>query len=312
MAKTSTTRWIIGRGLLGNAVARTRPDVPLRCAVRWSDRDLAIGDLEAGLYRLVESSPERMEIYWCAGRGVTSSPESQLDEEFATFDQFLGLLARLPAADRHRLSVFLASSVGGAYAASQDPPFTESTPPAPGSAYGRTKLRMEDALRRATAAGGWTSFIARVTNLYGPGQDLAKGQGLLSVIVASYVTHRPVTIYVPLDTLRDYIYEDDCAHVIEAATARVASEPRGATVVKIVGAMTALSVGAILGENVRLRRRRARVILGQGNGTGQAYDLRVRSEVWQDLDALVRTTVPEGLDRLYRAQLASLAQGHRG
>ena len=279
--------------------------------MRWDDPADTHDDLANALAQFLESDADFLEIYWCAGRAVTSSSESQLETELATFETFIELLVQLSDADRGRLGVFLASSVGGAYAAANDPPFTESTPAAPASAYGRTKLRMEQALRQATAAGGWRTFIARITNLYGPGQDLAKGQGLLSVIVASYVTHRPVSIYVPLDTLRDYIYEDDCADVIDSAVVRVRSEEPGTTVLKIVGAMTALSVGAILGENIRLRRRRAHVILGQGNGTGQAYDLRVQSEVWTDLDALVRTTVPEGLDRLYRAQLATLALGAR-
>ncbi len=311
MAVTQTARWVIGRGLLGSAVSRTRDDAPLEAPVQWADAERAHADLATGLRRLLSTDATRVEIYWCAGRGVTSSPPSQLEAEFDTFDGFLRLLVALPAADRARLAFFLASSVGGAYAASPHPPFTERTEPAPSSAYGHTKLRMERALEAATVAGGWRSFVARITNLYGPGQDLAKGQGLLSVIVASYVTHRPVSIYVSLDTLRDYIYEDDCARVIDAAVSRVAFEPAGTIVTKIVGAMTAQSIGAILGENTKLRRRRPRVILGQGDPRGQANDLRVRSEVWTDLDALVKTTIPEGLDNLYRAQLAQLARGHR-
>lgn len=308
---TQTNRWVIGRGLLGSAVSRVRGDEPLAVSVRWQDPTAARQDLAAGVRRLFAAPADRVEIYWCAGRGVTSSPSAQLEAEFDTFDEFLRLLVDLPESDRSRLAIFLASSVGGAYAASSPPPFTEFTEPAPSSAYGLTKLRMESALRDATATGGWRSFIARITNLYGPGQDLAKGQGLLSVIVASYVTHRPVSIYVSLDTLRDYIYEDDCARVIDAAMLRVAAEPAGTTVTKIVGAMTAQSIGAILGENTRLRRRRPRVILGQGDPRGQANDLRVRSEVWTDLDALVRTTIPEGLNNLYRAQLAELGRGRR-
>ena len=251
----------------------------------------------------------RIEIFWCAGKGVTSSPVSQLNDELAVFERFLLMLGDLPSQDRTRLSFFLASSVGGAYAGSSEPPFTESTPVHPSSAYGATKMAMERALTEATAKGGWRSFIARITNLYGPGQDLGKGQGLLSVIVASYLTRRPVSIFVSLDTLRDYIYEDDCARLIVAGTERASRESPGTTVVKIVGAMAAQSIGAILGENRRLRGQRAPVILGQGSGAGQASDLRVRSEVWTDLDALVRTTLPEGLDSLYRAQLATLGRG---
>jgi UDP-glucose 4-epimerase len=303
-----TARWIIGRGLLGSAVERAAGPETLSRSIRWSDHDSAMADLKSGLAELTSGDAERIEIYWCAGKGVTSSPQAQLSAELWLFESFLELLLDSSESVRSRLGVFLASSVGGAYGGSREPPFTESTPIQPGSAYGTTKMAMERALADATARGGWRSFIARITNLYGPGQDLAKGQGLLSVIVASYLTRRPVSIFVSLDTLRDYIYEDDCARVIVAGTERAVHEPRGSTVVKIVGAMAAQSIGAILGENRRLRGQRAPVILGQGSGAGQASDLRVRSEVWTDLDALVRTTLPEGLDSLYRAQLATIGR----
>ena len=79
--------------------------------------------------------------------------------------------------------------------------------------------------------------------------------------------------------------------------------------IKIVGAMTAISIGAILGEQNRLRRRRSPVVLGGGDPRGQSLDLRVRSEVWTDLDGLVRTTFGAGLDAVFRAQLATHARG---
>lgn len=303
------TRWIIGRGLLGSAVARAAGPEAQTAAIRWQDAEQAVEDLRDGLARLCRTEAGRIEIFWCAGKGVTSSPPAQLNDELAVFERFLSLVGALSPHDRSRLSFFLASSVGGAYAGSSEPPFTESTPTRPSSAYGSTKMAMERSLTVATATGGWRSFVARITNLYGPGQDLGKGQGLLSVIVASYLTRRPLSIFVSLDTLRDYIYEDDCARVIIAGTERASGEKPGSTVTKIVGAMAAQSIGAILGENRRLRGQRAPVILGQGSGAGQASDLRVRSEVWTDLDALVRTTLPEGLDSLYRAQLATLGQG---
>lgn len=307
---TATTSWVIGRGLLGSAVARETAQELLTPSIGWGDPATALRDLRAGLDGL-RREQGRLEIYWCAGRAVTASPDHQLHAELGVFREFLQHVLALPAEDRARLTMFLASSVGGAYGGADRPPFTESTPAQPSSEYGRTKLLMEQSLAEATAEGAWRSFVARITNLYGPGQDLSKGQGLLSVIVASYLTRRPVSIYVSLDTLRDYLYEDDCAKIVVAGTRRVAGEPAGTTVVKIVGAMAAQSIGALIGENRRLRGRRPPVVLGQGSdGRGQASDLRVRSEVWTDLDALARTTLPEGIDRLYRAQLASL--GRRG
>lgn len=53
--------------------------------------------------------------------------------------------------------------------------------------------------RLASAYGethGWRTVIGRLTNLYGPGQDLSKGQGLISTLVNSAITLQPATIYV--------------------------------------------------------------------------------------------------------------------
>lgn len=304
----TTPRWVIGRGLLGRAISRSRPDAVFGVSVPWHDPDESLRALTDAA-RDFFAEPGHREVYWCAGRGVTSTPAVQLDAEVDVFERFVRMLSAEVSSERNPLSVFLASSVGGAYAGSVEPPFTESTVPAPASAYGDAKLRMESILRQVVDEEGWRAFIARITNLYGPGQDLGKGQGLISVVVASYVTGRPVSLYVPLDTLRDYIYEDDCARVVDAAMRRVGSTPPGTTTLKIVGAMTAVSIGAILGENGRLRRRRSPIVLGQGNSSGQSSDLRVRSEVWADLDSLVRTTFAEGLDAVYRAQLAQHARG---
>jgi UDP-glucose 4-epimerase len=300
------TRWVIGRGLLGSAVARARRDVPFRADVDWSAPERAIRDLTEALERFAaQTADSGCEIYWCAGRGVTSTPREQLDQEVAVFRAFLDRVEAVLGARAADVRVFLASSVGGAYAGSDAPPFSEKTTPRPLSAYGDAKLAMEQSLVALSERSGIRSFVARITNLYGPGQDLAKGQGLISVLVEGSVTGRPVTIFVPLDTLRDYIYVDDCARVIDAGMRRLAAEPAGAAVVKIVGSMNALSIGAIIAEISRIRRKRVPIVIGQGSATGQASDLRVRSEVWTDLDGLVSTTVPAGLGTLYRAHLAS-------
>lgn len=297
-------RWVIGRGLLGRAVERSLGLTPTVRSIRWSDADTALDDLRRHATRLVVGA-DAVEVYWCAGRGVTSTPAEELQAEVALFSRALEMFATIFSGVDVRF--FVASSVGGAYALSSEPPFTEATKVAPGSAYGEAKLAMEAELATVAAREGWRALVARITNLYGPGQDMAKGQGLISVITDSFVRASPVSLYVSLDTLRDYIYEDDCARVIVAGMRRLRDEPAGRLVVKIVGAMSAVSIGALLGEATRLRRQRSQIMLGQGRSAGQASDLRVRSIVWTELDALVATTLPEGLDRVYRARLAAHA-----
>jgi UDP-glucose 4-epimerase len=280
-----------------------RSDTAFHVRVDWSSRTEALSSLRAGLDRFLdEADGADWEIYWSAGRGVTSTPRDVVMAEADLYEEFLAAVAErtshvIPGA------LFLGSSVGGAYAGSAGPPFSEDTEPVPLSAYGEAKLRMESALATMVRASQHRAFIARVTNLYGPGQDLGKGQGLISVIVESYVTGRPISVYVSLDTLRDYIFEDDCGRVISAAMRRVRAEPPGTVVTKIVGSMNASSIGALLGEISRLRRKPVPLILGQGNARGQASDLRVRSVVWPDLDGLVSTTLPAGLGAVYQAQL---------
>lgn len=303
---TPGMRWVIGRGLLGQAIVRVRDAPTMAVTVPWHDAELSVRALSEGIAELARA-PGDLELYWTAGRGVTSTPQEQLDIEARVFERVVAELSALPAEVRARLTVFLASSVGGAYAGTPHPPFSEGSAARPTSAYGRTKLRMEAALSAGTEAGGWRSFIGRITNIYGAGQDLAKPQGLISALVRGHLSGQPISVYVPLDTLRDYIYEDDCAAIVDAAMRRLPAQPPGTTVVKLIGSMRAVSIGALLSELTRLRRRRGSIVLGGGDARGQSLDLRIRSEVWTDLDGLARTSLPEGLSRVFQAQLSGRA-----
>ena len=305
---SAARRWIIGRGLLGEAVARARSDTPFSVPVDWRDAERAKQTLSSAVSDFLAPSGVH-EIYWCAGKGVTSTPRERLQEEVEVFESFLTALGRACAASDAVVVLFLSSSVGGAYGGATGGPFTESSPTAPASAYGEAKLDMERLASAYGAVHGWRTVIGRLTNLYGPGQDLSKGQGLISTLVNSAITLQPATIYVSLDTLRDYIYEDDAAAVISASAARARVLGAGETVTKIIGTGRAVSVGAIIGELRRLRRRSGFSLVGQGAAVGQALDLRVRSEVWPDLDGLIGTNLPEGLDRVMRARLDLLTRG---
>jgi nucleoside-diphosphate-sugar epimerase len=96
----------------------------------------------------------------------------------------------------------------------------------PLSAYGELKLHQE-ATARLMLEGVCAVLVGRVSNLYGPGQNLAKLQGLISRLALAAATRQPLNIFVSLDTLRDYIYVDD---VVEAnLLASRASTPSGST-----------------------------------------------------------------------------------
>ena len=299
--------WLVGNGLLGKAVSRALDERPMTEHVRWLDDDAALADLIRGLNRLFSSDSDQYTIYWCAGSGVTSTGAEVLRREHALFERFLGVLTMQNPTKLSCTTVFLASSVGGAYAGATDPPFTEASPTAPASPYGEAKLGMERALVRAASESGLRGFVGRITNLYGPGQRLGKKQGLISVICETYVRREPATVYVSLDTLRDYIYEDDCAGVVVTGTCRAAALPAGSVTTKIIGAGTALSIGELIGTITRVARKRPLIAFGAGNSIGQAPDLRIRSEVWSDLDSLRETSLPTGISNVLRSLRATAA-----
>ena len=103
--------WVIGRGLLGSAIAAGLDGEPFTSTVRWSDPEQSTHDLREGLERFVSTADGEWNIYWCAGRGVTSTPREALQVEAAVFENFLDTIAALPAEVRARGQVFLASSV---------------------------------------------------------------------------------------------------------------------------------------------------------------------------------------------------------
>ena len=180
--------------------------------VPWADPVAATQALGADLSRFVtEAGQQDWALVWAAGCGVVATGRSDLQAETNLLERFLsGVRRQHPQGDG---AFFLASSAGGVYAGSSKPPFSELTTPRPLSAYGEAKLEQEEL---ATRILGNTVpvIVGRLSNLYGPGQNLAKAQGLVSLLCLAAATRRALNLFVPLDTLRDYLYVDDAAVMI--------------------------------------------------------------------------------------------------
>jgi UDP-glucose 4-epimerase len=294
--------WVVGaRGLLGQHVHAASARTFAGPAVPWLDPERARVVLRQGIRDLLaEAAPGGWNVAWCAGAGVVATDADAVDAERETFRSFLQDLA--DRADRAG-ALFFASSAGAVYAGSEGPPFTEETAARPRTPYGAAKLAMEGDVRAFAAAARTPAFIGRIANLYGPGQNLGKAQGLVSHICQSQVSGQPLLLYVPLDTMRDYLYVRDCAATVVAGltgmqqdrwTAGSAAEPP--VVTKILASGRSTTVAGLLGESSRLFRRRPRVVLGSSPAAaGQVRDLRLRSTVWPELDHLARTPLPVGM-----------------
>ncbi len=306
--------WVIGRGgLLGRsletALEKTvgdsmhhtgaatrlwRPSEP----IGWSAPGAGAVELRrrAGEY-LGVIGDRPWSVAWCAGAGVTASSANVLHLELAALRETLDALAAAPRGREG--AFFFASSAGGVYAGVGVPPYDETSPVRPLGAYGQAKLDGEALVTAWSQRTGTPALIGRIANIYGPGQNLAKAQGLISQICRSHLTGQPLSIYVSLDTLRDYLFAPDCAGLIVAGLARLRQEQSeaGPTVVtKILASQRAITIGAVLGEMRRIFKRSPRIVLGAvAVSAMQARDLSLRSRVWPDLDRRMLTPLPAGI-----------------
>ena len=111
-----------------------------------------------------------------------------------------------------------------------------------------------------------------------------------------------MSIYVPLDTIRDYLFVDDCARMVLQGLEDVTLQPAPTDaagpplVLKIMASHQPTTVSALIGELTRIAKRRPPLVLGASPIAGlQPPDLRLRSEVWTHLDVLATTPLAVGL-----------------
>lgn len=288
--------WVVGAGgLLGQAIAaaaRRDGRTVHRARIPWADPDAACAALDQSVRQLLHQHDDLV-VVWCAGAGVVATDASAFDAERRALQTVVEALAAETTTQRVRF--FLASSAGGVYAGSAAPPFDERTAPAPLAPYGHAKLAAEE-LATSLAGHRVSVFIGRIANLYGPGQDLAKAQGLISQLCVAHLRRRPLTMYVSLDTARDHLYVDDAAQMVLRGLDLLADEPAGTVVTKILASHQPTTLASILGEVTRVAKRRLPIVLGAApSAKFQARDLRFRSTVWTELDRLAATPLPAGI-----------------
>lgn len=297
---TPTALVVGGGGFLGRAVARrvttagTEVVVP---RVRWDDLEAATADLVAAV-RAMRSDGRAWSLVWCAGTGIVATGADAFAAEAELLRRVLDPAATAPAGPDAAGTVFFASSAGAAYAGSDGVPFDETTEPRPLAPYGVSRLQAEERFRAWAEAVGARAVLGRIANLYGPGANLRKPQGLVSQLALAHVEGRPSSVYVPLTTTRDYLYIDDAAAMIAAAMERTDAERpgtvltkvfashRGRTIQEVVGA-----VAAAFGEDLDVRTG------DHPSASGQGLDLRFRSVVLPEVDERVHVPFDEGVRR---------------
>jgi UDP-glucose 4-epimerase len=293
-----TLTWVIGAGgLIGSAVRATAAHPFAAGSVPWSDPGATVATLASDLDRFAEQSAgRRWAIAWAAGAATVSSDESQTAREAAVFRQFAERVAGSGLGPDG--AFFLTSSAGGVHTGSTNPPFDEHTPPAPISPYGRARLAQEQTAAELLGA-RMPVVIGRLSNVYGPGQNITKLQGLISRLAVCSIVREPLNLFVPLSTVRDYVYVADVAEAVHAWLAFAASTGPGATV-RIVASGQGTSVGQLVRMAQDIGHRRVPLAMGSHPSAGrQALDLRFVPSTIPGAGPLSHTPLPVGMKSVF-------------
>lgn len=312
-----TTAWVLGSGgLLGSALCRVllsngatlfSPDERFH----WNNAaDLAL-QLESAVaaFSAYLRDSERWEIYWAAGAGSMGSSK----EELAAETQALALLLRLVGSDPFLMgrpgAIAYASSAGAVYAGSTDEIINEKSQVAPTTEYAHAKLAHEDMVRSFVQVNSrMSALVARMSTLYGPGQSTGKNQGLLSHIARCILRNAPIQIYVPFDTIRDYISADEAASAMIFALRGINSQQ--AILIKIIASEQPTTIAEIISLFKRLARRTPRIITS-ANKLGGLYSRRVqfRSVVVPECPRSSKVSLLVGIAQVMAVERAAFGRG---
>jgi UDP-glucose 4-epimerase len=305
-----TRAWVVGSGgLLGSSVARRFDAWSPGARFSWDSPSTLEAELGAAAEAYLRAAPDPWTVLWCAGTGIVGTTADAMARETRALEV---LLDRLGAAAGSRPGVvFLASTAGGLYSGSRRIPITEETPVEPTSDYGRAKLRQEELLASwASSRPSVSTLVGRLSNLYGPDQNLSKPQGLIAYLSRCLLHQVPAHVFAPLDTLRDYLYAPDAADQIHRAVERLRRLPPPARVTKILASGQTVSIGAILAIFLRIAKRRPRIVCSASPLSAlQPGRLPLKSTVWTDLPLAPSTPLPSGIQSVYRRHLELFQAG---
>ncbi|MBI1860943.1 MAG: NAD-dependent epimerase/dehydratase family protein [Deltaproteobacteria bacterium] len=319
--------WVIGKGgLLGqhlNAMVSKEPyradvwEAPFHFA--WEDPQKVRDQLQAALLTFLPLAHQHyrsFSIFWAAGRGIIGSTEESMSRESQTLENFLSAFGDIRMANRSIPGLFfLASSAGGVYGDNDSLPFNEASACQPVSPYGHHKLRQEGMVRTfANQHPGIAVLIGRISSLYGPGQNQNKAQGLISQISRRILHRFPISILVPLDTLRDYLHVEDCSHSILHCASRILHMPTSqrsqAVSLKIFASEELCTIARVLGIFSHISAEKPKFLCSEKASSGlQVRKMQFRSCVDFGGTAPKARPLLEGIASLHRHHFQLMQAG---
>lgn len=276
--------WILGQGgflgsSIANAAAHQNVNVFTHKKIPWDsprDRLSVLTDLAQQFSAVANEAPTS--IIWAAGSEGVGKKRLEHCSELDAFQDFVQAITSVEKLKGS--TVAIVSSAGGVMGGSESPPFDIHTPVHAINQYGQDKIAIEE-IGTSGLSSQFRVHIARVTNLYGPW--FGPRQGLVNRLCAAAATREALQIFVPLDTVRDYIQVSDAAALLllEIDDSN-RMNPSGVPSISLIGSGENCSIGNVINTISRVSRRKVPITLARlAISPLQPRDLRMHPS-WLD------------------------------
>lgn len=204
------------------------------------------------------------QVVWLASKITPSVAHSNPDlvrQELDEFHRFVEAIDGIPA------HVIYASSGGTVYT-DTEPPFSESSQASGANEYGKSKLAMEQVLIKSEIR----STVLRISNAYGPGQRLNRGQGVIGTWLSQVLDGNPISVFGSLENVRDFVFIDDVVSAVVSGTNHSAKSD-----VFNIGSGVALTLNELI--------QQIRTVTGVDFAINQLDERSVdRTSIWLNID----------------------------
>lgn len=219
---------VVGGGLIGTEVA-------LDLARRGADvvvisRSISprLGGLaaEAGIELVTAEAKRGAELSRAAKgssaviclAGSSTPARAAADPDGALLGSLGPVLAALEsAAEAGAPRVVIASSGGTIYGADAPTPTPEDAPLEPSSLHGVNSVAAESFASYYRREHGMAVSVLRFSNVYGPGAEPRRGQGVISAWARALAIGQPVTLIGSEEARRDFVFSTDAAIAVRLA-----------------------------------------------------------------------------------------------
>ncbi len=154
-------------------------------------------------------------VYYLASDSIPASswenPFFEIENNLIPFINFLDCSSKAGV----KKIVFI-SSAGTVYGPSNER-LSEESDKKPFSPYGITKLTMENYLNYYSQKHNLQHDIFRVSNIYGEGQNTAKGLGVINTFLENILTNNSITVFGNGEQVRNYIYIKDVVQILSCS-----------------------------------------------------------------------------------------------